>query len=190
MTEPAPGSVLGRLHRVEVGLEVQAEILTNIQEMLLEADRLTDSIGRLGEGAGSLSAALLQVDSQQKLLTRLDEDLQQVKDQAATTEDVEAKVAAAKELVDAKQKATRRKIALWLLATLLVTVVVGYFGVQYVHRVQATNIATCERQQRTNAAVVEYLQTVADNSQNAEIKRSAQDLINSLPASAQVKPCS
>jgi hypothetical protein len=187
--ESEPKPLEERLRFIEISLEVQGENLTNIHEMLLEQDRLTESIGRLGEGAGSLSVALLQVDAQQKILTRLGEDLQQVKEHSATTEDVEEKVAEAKELAEAKLKATRRKLVRWLTVVVMLAVIIAYFTVQYLQSEKADRIANCERQQRTNAAVVGYLQSVADNSSNPEIKQSAQDVIGALPAPAALKAC-
>lgn len=187
-TKPKP--LEDRLRLIEVSLDVQAEILTSIQESLLEADRLTESIGQLGKGAGALSAALLQVDEQQRRLTELGEELREVKQSSATTKDVDAKVVAAKELVDARQRSFRQKIMLWAGIGVATVALFVYLGMEYMQAASAERAANCERQKRTNEVIVEYLQVVSDNTQTEEIRQAAQDVINSLPVPNEIGFCS
>lgn len=189
-TDPEQLSIPERLKLVEASLEVQGEILISIQAELIESERLTESIGRLGEGAGSLSAALLQVDRQQQTLTRLGRELQTVKDESITGKDVEEKVTAAKELVEARQRTVRKKLMRGLVGVLVLAAIIAFASVQYLQAEKTRRIANCERNAATNAAVVKFLNTVAGNSQVPKIKQSAQDVIDALPSTDEVRLCS
>lgn len=116
-------------HELRVGHDVQAEILTQIQAELIESDRLLDSVGRLGAGAGALADALIKVDMQQQMLSRLGRQLDEVQANSTTAEEVEAKVKHAKRLATdetaeatARARAERRRLARRLIAVIGISV--------------------------------------------------------------------
>lgn len=121
MTEPDPTlPVDERLRLLEAHVGTQEEILAAMQAERIEAERLNDSVVRLGLGASDLGAALLQVDKTQQMLTKLGQDITRVEETTVSKDDM----AANERLRLAKEKADRRdranKITTWVVIGLAV----------------------------------------------------------------------
>lgn len=150
-----------RLRDLEVSVAVQEEILTSIQAELIEAGRLNDSVERLGEGANVLGAALLQVDRNQRELTRLDRYVQKVEEKAATTQDVESRVRQAKVEADLLVKAAAARVLKerkrWAKKVGAVIAVIGLVLFGLVFYVSNSAHDACGNRQMATKAVLDTL---------------------------------
>lgn len=91
-----------RLRLLEEHVAVQEEILIGLQAERIEAERLNESVDRLGMGATSLGEALREVDRQQQLLTRLGRAVKEVQDKA---DEIDAKTLTTKDIEERERLA-------------------------------------------------------------------------------------
>lgn len=169
-----------RLRAVEVAVEVQAEILTSIQAELIESDRLSSSVERLGDGASELGAALLQVDRNQQALTRLGQQLEGVQEQAATKDEIDE----AKKIADDRFRRYHRRVtARARVAAVLGLAAIGTLGGILWHTVDRQNeldAEACQRAKGTRNAVVKYLSDVERVSTNPVLRDSAGEVVDAF----------
>lgn len=143
-----------RLRRLEASATIQEAILVGIQKELIEADRLIDVITRLGDGADALGAALIEVESQQQVLARHEDELNEVREkaeQAPTVEDVEKRVEHGRK--------ERRKLAISVGAALAAVAVLLFGLVFYIS--DSTHHA-CENRQAGTRALRDTLASFQD----------------------------
>lgn len=188
-----------RLKLLEAHIEVQEEILTAMQAERIEAIRLDESVNRLGLNASALGEALLTVDQNQQILTRLGRELQEVKDTAVTAEQLdEVKVASvSEEQVEERAKAVEeqtrvaearsrnRMIAIGVVLLLVSLLGLGG-GLRLKQRQDRQDYENCLQSQRTLTGVRAFLESVSANSTVPAIKDSATNL---LGAFRQPEPC-
>lgn len=172
MNDELTASIPERVAALEVGHEVQEQMLVAIQAELIESDRLINSVGRLAEGSDALAAALLKVDATAQATSRLGRELQQVKEDHSTTEEIEDKVAKAKEeaarLASEKaeqERRDRRTLAKRVVVALIFVVIFLFSLVLYVS--DAAHDA-CQNRQEASKAVRDTLVDFK-NPANAEL---------------------
>lgn len=102
---PAEGRTLAQ--RVS---KLEAE-LAAIHAEQVEAERLNNSIARLGVGASDLGEALKTVDKNQQVLTRLGKELAEVKKKTVTKEQLEEQARVDEEAAAAKRRTRVRRVA-------------------------------------------------------------------------------
>jgi hypothetical protein len=177
---------------LEAHVETQEQILAAMQAERIEAERLNESVTRLGMGASDLGAALLQVDKTQQMLTKLGTDIRRVETEAATSVEVEAKVADAKAEAARKLKRAelhaaneRRRLMARLYAggvvSLAALLAISLAAVNAVRAQERDAQANCERGLLTTKAVVSYLEDVEATSTNPVLVQSAGEVIAVLP---------
>lgn len=149
-----------RVRELEAHVTIQERILVNLQAELIEANRLNESVERLGEGATSLGEALLAVDKQQQTLTRLGRQLNDVEQQAATKQDLHM----TREDVAAETAQLRRKALFRLgMALAVVAAVLGYEAIT-THRYRMANYESCQARASQNRYFGDYLIDAAEKS--------------------------
>lgn len=161
-----------RIRGLEAHQEIQEAILIAMQAERIEAERLTDSVDRLGMGATALGEAILQVDRNQQTLTKLGGELREVKSLAATKEDH------AKALVELHKVRRTRNLMIWAIGGVIV---MGTLTGLYLNEQQQEEAyKACVSGKATGAAVQTFLTTVAENSTTPAVKKSATDLVNAF----------
>lgn len=137
-----------RVSLLEHALSIQEEEINGIRAELIEAERLTNSVDRLGLGASALGDALLQVDKQQQVLTRLGQDLKRVE---GKTEDAASKDEVSTQI--RRMDAVRHRI----LYPAIVSVAVVALGFGFF--ISQAAYESCERRQHGTRVVAEVLGT-------------------------------
>lgn len=136
---PADMTVEERLRLIEAHVVIQEAELVAIRAERIEADRLAQSVGRLGENANALGEALLTVDRNQQQLAKLAGQLDQVRQEAVSKEDLES---AKQETVQSAQEF--RKVALSRIYTTVILMIVAALFIVgfYVDRVAKERVKT------------------------------------------------
>ncbi len=98
-----------RLRDIEASLEVQEQILSAMRAEAIEAQRLTDSVDRLGLGANALGDALLQVDRNQQALSQLGREMNEIDRKVVPRSEVETEAA---RLREERRRSTRMTLVL------------------------------------------------------------------------------
>lgn len=169
MPADTPRDLDERLRLLEASMEIQEQILASLHAERIEAERLTESVSRLGDGAAALGQALLRVDRTQQSLTELGTELRAVEARTANKGEVATQI-----------KSARRRLLVVGVA-LLITALIGATLIFYVRKENAREtFANCQRSARTAAAVTSYLETVSANSQVPEIRESARNLVDNI----------
>lgn len=176
----------GRLRLLEASVETQEEILAAIQAERIEAERLNDSVTRLGMGASDLGAALLQVDKTQQMLTKLGQDISRVEAESVTEEQVAEKVRLARQELLNYRKNQVAKAYGWGVGVLTMFLVFAVVAAGYVQHQRRQEHENCLSRAATSQAVKGYLDVVVENSTNPKIRdRAAQILVAIPPTNAE-----
>ena len=165
---------------VEATLDIQSTQMAGIQAELIESDRLTNSVDRLGAGASELGEALLQVDRNQQMLTKLGREIDVVASSSATKDEVaEAKAAA-----DMAMAKYRRRVYGWsAVMTVLGLAAIATLGFLLNHTIERQNdidAEACARSTATRDVVVKYLSDVEQHSTNPILRESAGDVVRAF----------
>lgn len=160
-----------RLRLLESSSEIQEQILANLQAERIESDRLSLSVGRLGDGATTLGEALLRVDRNQQQLTKLGRQLSEV-EQATDRKADRAEVTATADHLTLQ----RRQLALRFIFAGLVSAAI--LGSLLAFTISADYFACQQRQERVTIQVNSFRQIagLAEGQVRDRINELAQQL--------------
>lgn len=139
---------------LESHVEVQEGVLAGIQAERIEAERLTDSVGRLGEGANALGEALLTVSKQQQRLADIEKEL-------VPREEIESKLSnaaekQAKTTLEFRKRTLARIYATGLLLTLLLSVL-GAVAYSYHQSKLSAQKDICQARSEQTSIIIDVL---------------------------------
>lgn len=178
-----------RLRYLEASVAVQEQELVAIRAERIEADRLEQSVNRLGDGASALGEALLAVDRTQQRLTRLGQEVEHVASKAATKDEVAEEKRASIRALQAQRKEYATKLVsvgiLFGVALLVAALVTANVISDNRRASRAAQVRACQGANTTVEAVNSFLDAVAQAATVPEIRERA----NKVKATLALQDC-
>ena len=157
------------------------ERLDNLERVVFAGEDLASAVERLGMNANALGEALLTVDKNQQMLTRLGRQLEAVEAASATKDDVKAQAKETRsELLEYRRHVIARSYAASVIGLALLFGIGLAVANDIANRTRASQ-QQCEMAQQQRRAVIGYLTQVEQYGNVPALRAAAQHIVTTLP---------
>lgn len=177
-----PESDDGRTRLTPLHQPTLLERLENLEQVVFEGEDLATAVERLGMNASALGEALLTVDKNQQMLTRLGKQLQDVENRSATKVDVDQRVRATQAELERYRTHVVARAYTAAVIVLALFFAIGLAVANDVADRSRNQYQQCVAGLRQRNAVVEYLNDVQRYGTVATLRESAGRVVEALPA--------
>lgn len=157
------------------------ERLENLEHVVFEGEDLAHAVERLGMNANALGEALLTVDKNQQMLTRLGKQLQDVEQKSATKVDVDQRVRATQAELSRYRKHVVARAYTAAVVVLALFFAIGLAIANDVADRSRNQYQQCVAGLRQRNAVVAYLTQVEQYGSVQALRDSAKQVVDALP---------